>query len=472
MGATSQPTYLAFDLGASSGRAVLGRTGPDGRIGLEEVHRFPNGPVEDDGGLFWDIEGLFAHMLEAMRIVAASGVRPRAIGVDTWGVDFGLLDASGELLARPRCYRDGRNAGISARVVERIGARRLQDRTGSMHQDHASLCQLVAFAEREPERLARAARLLFIPDLLRRRLCGDEATDVTFASTTQMYDVGRRQWAADILEELGLPAGILPPVRVGPTVVGGLGEDIRRRTGLADVPVVAGCGHDTGAAFGICLPAIGGRACAADELPPTDDLAVISAGTWSILGVFVDGHLPSGTLPPTQFGYEANPDGSLRIVRNLTGGWLIEQCRKVWEARGVDCDYDALVDGARAAAGSERASAVVDPEAEDFYNPDDMTAAIADACRAGGRPAPEAPGEFAQVIFASLADSYARSIELLRERTRRPLGHLYMIGGMSRNAYLNDLTAERAGVRVIVGPAEATAMGNVAVQVAATGGAG
>ncbi len=461
--------YLAFDLGASSGRAILGRVGGDGRIVLEEVSRFPNGPVAEGGGLFWDLDGLLESMLEAMRAVAARGLAPRAIGVDTWGVDFALLDGDGRLAGRPRCYRDPRNAGVSRRVAERIGPQRLQDRTGSMHQDHASLCQYVALAQQQPELLARAARLLFVPDLLRYRLCGDTATDVTFASTSQMYDVPARQWATDVLEELGLRTDILPDVQVGPAVVGTLGDDVRARTGLGPVPVVSGAGHDTGAAFGICLPGVGAEACGGGELPALDDLAVISAGTWSILGVFVDAHLPSGTLEPTRFGYEANPDGSLRIVRNLTGGWLIEQCRKDWQHRGVDCSYEALIAAARAAAGTRNASAVVDPDWEGFYNPPSMPGAIADRCRRTSQPAPTTPGELAQVIFASLADSYARSIELLRGRTGRALRHLYMIGGMSRNDYLNELTAERAGVKVIVGPAEATAMGNVAVQMAAAG---
>ncbi len=469
MSAKDEKAYLAFDLGASSGRGILGWVGEDGQVRLEEVHRFPNGPVGRDGGLFWDFEGLFGEMLQAMRIVAERGIAPRAIGVDTWGVDFGLLDAAGELLAPPRCYRDPRNTGVSQGIVERIGAQRLQDRTGSMHQDHASLCQYLVLAEQEPELVAAADTLLFVPDLLRYWLCGDRSTDVTFVSTAQMYDVPARQWATDVLEELGLRTDILPDVHVGPAVAGTLGEAVRRKTGLGAVPVVVGCGHDTGAAFGTCLRAIGRQVCRGGHLPDPEELAVISAGTWSILGVFVDGHLPAGTLDAKLFGYEANPDGSLRIVCNLTGGWLIEQCRKVWQAAGAECSYDALVAGARAAAGSERASAIIDPESPGFYNPDDMTAAIADACRRTDQPAPVACGEFAQVIFASLADNYARSIQLLREKTARALPKLYMIGGMSRNEYLNELTARRAGVEVIVGPAEATALGNVAVQIAATG---
>ena len=454
----SDRTYLAFDIGATSGRAILG-TDRGGGIELEEIYRFPNGPVTDEEGAFWDVEGLFESMLEGMRRVAGRGIEPRAIGIDTWGVDFGLLDGSGDLLKRPRSYRDPRIAGASRRVVERIGAQRLQDRTGSMHQDHASLCQYLVLAEREPQLLAKAAGIAFIPDLLRYWLCGCRDTDVTFVSTAQMYDVPKRQWAADILAALGLRTDILPEVQIAPAVAGVLSESVRGATGLGPVPVVIGAGHDTGAAFGICR---GGG------LPPVEDLAVISSGTWSILGVFVDAHLPPGSLDPTRFGYEANPDGSLRIVSNLTGGWLIEQCRKVWQVRGVDCSYEALIAAARTAAGTKGASAVLDTAWEGFTRPADMTIAVARHCAETGQPAPTTPGEFAQVIFASLAESYARRIAELRQKTGRPLRNLYMIGGMSRNEYLNELTAARAGVNVIAGPAEAAAMGNVATQIEAT----
>ena len=463
----SEKVYLAFDLGASSGRAILGRLGEAGAVELEEVHRFANGPVVRDDGLFWDLEGLYGHMLEAMRIVARRGVAPRAIGIDTWGVDFGLLDKAGELLEPPRCYRESRNAGMSERIVSRIGAERLLERTGAMHQDHASLCQLAAAAEGACELLARAKSLLFIPDLLRLWLCGAPAagvTDCTFASCSQMYDVVKREWATEILAELSLPTDILPEVRTGPTVVGRLCEAVRGATGLGEVPVVAGCGHDTGAAFGACLPDLGGRIQAVSDLGPLDELAVISSGTWAILGVFVDSHLPAGSLDPKRFGYEANPDGSLRIVSNLVGGWLIEQCRKVWADQGIDCSYEALIAGARQAAGAAKASAILDTSWEGFLHPASMPEAIAEHCRATGQPTPESPGEFAQVIFASLATSYAAGIDELRCKSGRPLGTLLMMGGMARNEYLNELTAERAGVNVIVGPAEATALGNIAVQ--------
>lgn len=455
-----ESVYLAFDLGASSGRAILGRADPVGRISLEEIHRFANAPVKTDKGLFWDIEALFEQMLLSMRLVADRGVRLRAIGVDTWGVDFALLDENGDLLERPRCYRDSRNNGMSRRIVERIGVTRLSERTGSMFQDHTSLCQLVTASEDTPDLLARAKTLLFIPDLLRQWLCGSRGSDCTVASTSQMYDAVSREWATDILAELDLPATakILPPIAVGPGVAGTLSREIQEKTHLGAVPVVVGAGHDTGAAFGLCIT---------EDLPPAEDLVVISSGTWSILGIFVDGHLPAGVLDPARFGYEANPDGSLRIIRNLTGAWLIEQCRKVWSAAGVDCSYESLVAAASAVGGEDNASAIIDPQWEGLSNPPDMTIAIAEYCRSTGQPAPRTPGEFAQVIFASLSESYAETIAELREKTGRPLRNLYMIGGMSRNKYLNELTARRAGVDVIVGPVEATATGNVAVQMQA-----
>ena len=459
--------YLAFDLGASSGRGILGYRCPDGSIELQEVHRFDNTPLKTTAGLFWDVEKLFGEMLLAMRKVADMGIAPCAMTVDTWGVDFALLDSDGELVEPPRCYRQTRNAGMSKRLAEKIGADRLLARTGSMHQDHSSLCQLAAAAEFTPELLDRAELLLFIPDLLRYWLCDGRdnpnrsalaRVDCTFASTSQMYDALRRQWAVDILGELGLPTKILPQVLHCPTIVATLGEAIQKKTGLGAVPVVAGAGHDSGAAFGLARN---------ENLPPVEDLVVISSGTWSIIGVFVSEHLPAGSLEPTKFGYEANPDGSLRIVSNLTGAWLINQCKAVWDTTGDEITHEGLIDQARAAAGTAEASALLDTSHPSFTHPDSMPQAIADYCRDTNQAIPQMPGQFAQVIFASLAGSYAEAIEELRAKTGWPLGNLFMMGGLSRNAYLNELTANRAGVNVIVGPVEATALGNIAVQIQA-----
>ena len=461
--------YLAFDLGASSGRAILGHIRQDGSIELQEVHRFANTPVTRGAGLFWNVEKLFDEMLRAMRIVADRGIEPCAIGVDTWGVDFALLDDDGELVEPPRCYREPRNAGMSKRLAKRIGAVRLLERTGSMHQDHTSLCQLAAAAEQTGELLDRAELLLFIPDLLRYWLCGGAAradrgalgrVDCTSASTSQMYDVVRRAWAVDILGELHLPAQILPQVLHAPTVVAPLGESVQRRTGLGAIPVVAGAGHDSGAAFGLCRR---------QDLPPAEDLVVMSSGTWSVLGVFVPEHLPAGSVDPTKFGYEANPDGSLRIVSNLTGGWLIDQCRSAWGAEGDDVTHQALIAAARGAAGTPKASGILDTSWEGFTRPDNMPSAIAAYCRRTNQAVPRTPGQFAQVIFTSLAASYGEAIEDLRAKTGWALGNLYVMGGLSRNEYLNELTAKRAGVKVIVGATEATALGNIMVQRQALG---
>ena len=459
MAMAKDSAYLAFDLGASSGRAVLGRPAGE-QIELEEIYRFPNAPAVEGDELFWDFEGLFGHLLEAMRQAGQRGINVRAVAVDTWGVDFGLLDERGQLLERPHCYRDSRTAGVCRRIAQRIGAQRLQARTGSMHQDHDTLCQLLAAKERTPEVLKRARRLLFMPDLLRYRLCGDQRSDCTIASTSLMYDAMRREWAADILKELDLPGEILPTVVTGPALAGTLTQDVQKKTGLGAVPVVAGAGHDTGAAYGLCRRS---------DLPPPEDLVVISSGTWSVVGVFVDRHLLSGTVDPALFGYEANPDGSLRLVRNLTGGWLIEQCRKAWAEGGVDISYETLIASARQAEGAPNASAILDVQWDGFTHPESMPAAILEHCRQTGQPAPKAPGEFTHVIFASLAENYARTINQLRSLTGRRLGNIYIIGGMSRNAYLNELTSRRAGAKVLVGPAEATAMGNIAVQMAAVG---
>ena len=397
-------------------------------------------------------------MLEGLRRAAAAGVAPWAIGIDTWGVDFALLDEQDRLLENPRCYRDPRNLGISRWIAEQIGPDRLQERTGSMFQDHASLCQLYAAKIHTPHILDKARKLVFIPDLLRLWLCGNGDADITFASTSQMYDVPRHKWATEILNELGLPSAILPQVHVGPKIAGTLGDELCRQTGIGPVPVVMGAGHDSGSTFGVCRGVM-----------PDEDMVVISSGTWSILGIYTAHHLSPGTLDPQRFGYEANPDGSLRIIRNLPGSWLIERCRDVWQGQGADVSYAAIIAAARAAAGKPGASAILDTSWEGFVHPENMCQAIAEHCRQSGQAAPTEVGEVAHVVFASLAESYAKAITDLRTKTLWPLGNVYICGGMSQNQYVNELTEQRAHAKVTAGPIEATALGNVAMQMAALG---
>ncbi len=448
--------HLAFDLGASNWRAVLGwKEGASVR--LEEVARRRNVPYEREGGLFWDIQGIFQGMKEVLRELAGRGIQPAAVGIDSWSIDYGLLDHRGGLLETPRSYRDRRNLGMRRIVAERFGARELFRRTALMHEDITTLCQLCAAREQTPELLEQAACLLFIPDLLRFWLCGRRATDFTLATTSQLYDIHRRRWDGELLAGAGLPAGILPEVVPAPAVLAALSPEIRAETGAGAVPVTTGASHDTAAAFSTIAPEAGS--------------AVLSSGSWSILGVHMERPEHLDAIDPERFGYEGNPDGTVRLVCNIPGMWILEQCRAAWQAAGTPVTYPEIVRGARDEAGFESR---IDPYHPLLEAPREMPAAIAAYCREAGQRVPQTPFQTARAIFLGLAATCAASLREIEQITGQRVGVLHVIGGGSRNELLNELIAEAAGVEVRAGQAEATALGNILNQrraLRASGGA-
>jgi rhamnulokinase len=436
---------LAFDLGATSWRAMLA----DDRGGLEEVYRSVNQPIQRDGGLFWDVEKIFSQMKEVLREVAGRGIMLDSIGIDSWNVDYALLDEGGRMLETPRCYRDPRNTGMLDRLAGMTDLEEVFGRTGTMAEDITTLCQLLAAKRETPDLLKKARRLLFIPDLLRYWLCGEMATDYTLASTSQLYHVNLRSWDVELMTRLGLPVDLLPPIQYGCSILGRLSDEVQKETGQRAVAVTTGASHDTAAAF---------FAAGADR-----DSVIISSGTWSVLGVNLDSPLPAGSVNPREFGYEGNVNGSIRLIQNVPGMYLLEQCRREWEGQS----YDQIIEEAR---NCESFSTRINPFCPDFGNPPSMTEAINLYCRQTGQPVPQRPGEYARAIFQGLAEGYAKAIEKLRAMAGREYKTLIVVGGGSRNELLNELTAAAAKVAVVRGPVEASATGNIRCQEQALAG--
>jgi rhamnulokinase len=427
----------AVDLGATSGRVMVGTVGPD-VLRLEEVHRFANGPVQaEDGSLHWDIGRLRQEMLAGLR--AAGPVD--GIGIDSWAVDYGLLDASGSLLGDPYCYRDDRTDGIRDKVLALVPDDELYATTGLQQLPFNTIYQLAAEAS-----LDDVATMLLVPDLLAFWLTGEVGAEATNASTTQLYDVRRRSWATGLAERVDVPVGILPPLREPGDVVGRLLPEVAEATGLpASTPVVAVGSHDTASAV-VGVPAA-----------PGSSFAYISSGTWSLVGVELDAPVLSDAARAADFTNEGGVDATIRFLRNVTGLWVLTETMRAW---GTD-DLTGLL------AEAELTPAfgpMVDIDAPTFLPPGDMPARIAEACRATGQPPPASRGETVRCILESLALAYRRNVRLAGALSGREVEVVHVVGGGARNALLCRLTADACGLPVLAGPVEATALGNVLVQ--------
>ena len=372
-----EPAYVAFDLGATSWRAALGFVREDSRIRIEEVYREKNIPIKREDGLFWDIHGVFDGIVSVLSDLRGRNIEIRSIGIDSWSVDYGLLDEKGRLLELPRCYRDPRNRNMRDKLSQHIDMDMLFSRTRVLAEDITTLCQLLAAKKETPELLGRAKCLLFIPDLLRYWLCGKQATDFTLATTSQLYNPEEGDWDFELLDKLRLPAHILPEILHKTPVAGYLSKEMQQKTGLGAVPVIAGASHDTAAAF--------------STVPSKGDHAVLSAGTWSILGCFVETPVLDDAMDPLRFGYEGNVDGSFRLVHNVPGMFILEKCRDFWAALDIQVGYEALISEARKC---HTMHSRIDPFDQEFVNPESMPDAIADHCRGTSQTVPRTPGEY------------------------------------------------------------------------------
>ncbi|MEU3841268.1 rhamnulokinase family protein [Streptomyces sp. NPDC028635] len=430
--------YAAVDLGASSGRVMTGRVGPDS-LELTEAHRFPNRPVRTPEGLRWDILALYAGVLDGLR---AAG-RVDSVGIDSWAVDHGLLDADGALLGNPVHYRDPRTEGVAEKVWASVPAAELYAATGIQYAPFNTLYQLTA--EAGTARFALARRLLLIPDLLTYWLTGEQGTELTNASTTQLIDPRTRSWAYGIADRLGIDLGLFAPLRQPGDPAGSLRDEVLRETGLTGpVPVTAVGSHDTASAVA-AVPATGER------------FAYICTGTWSLAGLELDAPVLTEESRSANFTNELGLDGTVRYLRNIMGLWLLQECRRAWGER----DLGALLREAAAAPGLR---SVVDAGDAAFLAPGRMPERIAEACRASGQPVPRTPGEITRCILDSLALAHRRAVQDAQRLAGHPVDVVHVVGGGTRNALLCRLTADACGLPVVAGPTEAAALGNVLVQ--------
>jgi len=443
---------LAFDLGAESGRAVLG-TLEAGRLTIHEVRRFPNTPLTLSGHIHWNAYAIFDEMKAAMRDAAAAiGARPASVGVDTWGVDFGLLARDGSLLGLPFCYRDHRNAGAMEDYLKLVPRQALYEATGIQFMPFNTLFQVYAMVRERSPLLDAAADLLFMPDLFNYLLTGRKAAEFTIASTSQMLDPHTRTWIPGLFQAMGLSKNILQPIIPPGTVLGPLAPEVVSATGFRDVPAVATASHDTAAAVA-AVPAEG------------EDWAYISSGTWSLVGVETRSPIITARSLASNFTNEGGIGGAVRFLKNVTGLWLVQGCRKAWAADGT-VSYEEL---ARAAETAPPFAALVDPDDPAFLNPPDMPEAISAYCRRTGQRPPRSRAALVRSLLESLALKYRFVIEELGAILGRPMAKIHVIGGGSRNALLCRFTADAMGLPVVAGPAEATAAGNILVQAMALG---
>ncbi len=449
--ASSSRPYLAFDFGAESGRAVLAHL-HSGILTTKEVHRFPNEPVEYSGSRHWDVMRLW---LEVQRVLANLESVPLAsMGVDAWGVDYALLGDRGELLQNPYHYRDARTDGMMEQVFAGVPREEIYRVTGIQFMPINTLYQLFAQRQQTPGILAAAKTLLTIPDLFHYWLTGNAVCEFTNATTSQMVNAVSRTWATELLERLGLPAHLPARIVEPGSLVGTLQNNAVGASRLLDTPVIAPATHDTGSA----VAAISAR----------NGTAFISSGTWSMVGTELDAPVLTAEALRCNFTNEGGVEGTTRLLKNVMGLWMLQCCRKAWAAQGLQYDYRELME---LAASEAPFTHVLDPDDPSFLNPPNMLAAMDSFCAHTHQPAPQSPGAYVRAIFESLALKYRLVIENLERISGQKIEQIRIIGGGSKNRLLNQYTADATGRRVLAGPAEATALGNIAMQILATGGA-
>ena len=458
-------TFLAIDCGATSGRAILA-TFSDGSFSMEEVYRFPNRVLESEGRYYWDVWEIHGHIVNCLRQLGQRGVRLDSIGIDTWGVDFGCLAPDGSLAGLPRAYRDPYTVGIPDRVFRIIPREEIYDATGIQVMDFNTVFQLYAQTAGGDPALAAAECILFMPDLLSYLLTGQRVCEYTDASTSGMMDQNSRQFNMPLLERLGIRTDVLLPIVQPGTAVGTLKPELAEETGLGPVPVIAVAGHDTASAIA--------------AVPASDErFAYLSSGTWSLMGIEVPSPIINSASSAANFTNEGGIDGTTRFLKNITGMWLLEQCRKSWAAAGRTYTYSELVDMARSEAAFPGR---INPDDPRFANPSDMAAEICAALRqmpgqAGhdeerhgrlDRPS-YTDAQLVSCIYHSLADRYKEVLTLLQGFAPFPIERLHIIGGGSANNLLNQWTADALGIPVVAGPTEATAIGNLMLQARSAG---
>lgn len=445
--------FVAFDLGATSGRTILGSLS-DNRLTLEEVTRFPNQMLRLNGHFYWNIFSLFENLKKGLAEVARKKIPVTSVGIDTWGVDVTCIAPDGSIIGLPFAYRDPQTVGKKEEFFEKVmPADELYRRTGNQHLDLNTIFQLYAMRQQDNFALNHAAHLLFTPNALSYMLTGNMVTEYTIASTSQLLNPVTRDFDEELLQTLGLRKSMFGRIVEPGTTIGMLSKDICDELQIGQIPVIAVAGHDTASAVA-AIPA-GDR-----------NFAYLSSGTWSLIGIETDGPVVNEKTATSDITNEGGVDGTIRLLKNITGMWIVEQCLKKWHKEGTEYSYPQMVELAQAARPFV---CFINPENPMFTNPHDMTEAIRDYCAQTRQECPQTHGEFIRVIFESLAMKYREALEVFAGLSDHPIEKLHIIGGGSRNRLMNQFTANAIGRPVAAGPSEASSIGNIMLQARAAG---
>ncbi len=437
---------LAFDFGASSGRAIIGSF-ENGKISLQEVHRFSNDPVKVNGTLYWDVLRLL-HEIKQGIVKAKIAGGFDAIGIDTWGVDFGLIDKEGRLLENPVHYRDPRTAGLVDEAFKTVPKEKLYNITGIQFMELNTLFQLISLRRQRPELLERADKMLFMPDLLAYFLTGNKCAEYSIASTSQIIDIESRTWSKELLEAFDIPESLFAPLVQPGTVLGELTDEICEELGVDKVPVISVCGHDTQSAI-TAVPC------------PEGDFAFLSSGTWSLFGTELKEPIVNETSLEINITNEGGIDGTIGLLKNIIGLWLIQESRRQWQREGQDYSYADLE---KLALKEEPFKCFIDPDAPEFTPQGNIPGRVQEFCRKTGQYVPQSVGEIMRCIYESLAMKYRLTFEKLCDCTNKDYPVIHVIGGGTKDGLLCQMTANSCDRTVKAGPIEATVMGNVVVQ--------
>lgn len=442
---------LAFDFGASSGRAIIGCFDGD-KITLEEVHRFSNDPVSVGGTVYWDVLRLFYEIKQGIIKAKIAGGFD-SIGIDTWGVDFGLIDSEGKLMENPVHYRDARTVGLVDEAFKTMPKEKLYGITGIQFMELNTLFQLISLKKYRPWMLERADKMLFMPDLFGYMLTGKMCAEYSIASTSQLIDLDKKTWSKEILDAFGIKESVFAPLVQPGTVLGELSKEVCEECGVDLVPVISVCGHDTQSAI--------------TSVPCQDgDFAFLSSGTWSLFGTELDKPIVNETSMNINITNEGGFDGSTGFLKNIIGLWLIQESRRQWKREGKEYSYADLE---KLALAAEPFKCFIDPDAPEFVPHGNIPERVREFCRKTGQYVPETVGEIMRCIYESLAMKYRLTFEKLRECTERDYPVIHVIGGGTKDGLLCQMTANSCDRTVKAGPIEATVMGNVAVQLMSDG---
>lgn len=453
----AKSSYLAVDMGASSGRHILGQFDGE-RIELGEVYRYFNGPIEMNDGYYWNLPGLWADVRAGLMAAAERcGDTIKSVGVDTWGVDYAFLDKNGQILANPRCYRDPRTDGALERAFQVVSRDEIFERTGLQFMQINTLYQLLADRRAGSVPLANAERFMMMPDLFHWLLSGVPSNEFTNSTTTQFYDPREGDWAYGLLKKFDLPTEIFKPVSLPGTILGGLRPSLVKESGLASTKVVLPGSHDTASAV-MAVPTA--------STAGTTDWAYISLGTWALMGIESAVPIVNDVVSTFNFTNEGGVGGTTRILKNICGMWLLQECRRVWNTQGKGYDWEEMK---RLTAGAAPLRSFINPDARDFLTPTDMPEAIRAYTARTGQPVPDDDGAIMRVALDSLAMKFRQVKTMCEKISGQTINTIHIVGGGVRNTLLCQAAADATGCCVVTGPIEATALGNLLVQVIASG---